>query len=169
MSENCNKHLFLSKVEACRGIIHKITAIYADSKEDKEDLFQEILYQSCRSFPNFRDESDFSTWLYRIALNTALVFKRKEKKHKTEGINEDLTQISDEPLFDSGEKAALIEAIKSLSKVERMIITLHLEGYSNSEIADIAGITKENTAVKIHRIKKLLIIKIQEEKQWTTF
>lgn len=163
MQPHCNTDVFLKKVEACRGIIHKITFLYADGREDREDLFQEILYQSCRSFPNFRAESNFSTWLYRVALNTALVFKRNEQKNKTTLIGDDLDAVADEAVKYDHKKAALIDAIKSLPKVERMIITLHLEGYANQEVADIAGISKENTAVKIYRIKKLLTKKIKEE------
>ncbi len=150
-------------VEDCRGIIHKVTHLYADSREDKEDLFQEILYQSYRSFPNFRSESNFSTWLYRVALNTALVFRRNEQKNKTSLIEDGLDRVVDETLKYDHQKAALIDAIKGLPKVERMIITLHLEGYANHEVANIAGISKENAAVKIHRIKKVLTKKIKEE------
>jgi len=150
-------------VDGCRGIVHKVTHLYADSREDREDLFQEILYQSYRSFPNFKSESNFSTWLYRVAMNTALVFRRKEQKNKTSLILDGLEKVADEVQKYDHQKAALIDAIKSLPKVERMIITLHLEGYANQEVADIAGISKENTAVKIHRIKKMLTKKMKEE------
>jgi RNA polymerase sigma-70 factor, ECF subfamily len=164
MQQHCKKDDFLKKVEACRGIIHKVTTLYADRREDREDLFQEILYQSCRSFRNFRAESDFSTWLYRVALNTALVFKRNEQKHKTLLVEDGMVAVAAEEIKYDHKKVALIDAIKSLAKVERMIITLHLEGYTNQEIADIAGISKENSAVKIHRIKNLLTKKLKEEK-----
>lgn len=163
MQQHCNTDVFLEKIEACRGIIHKITFLYADGREDREDLFQEILYQSCRSFPHFRSDSSFSTWLYRVALNTALVFKRNQHKIKSKMTDEHLETLADETVFYDHKKAALIEAIKSLPKVERMIITLHLEGYANREVADIAGISTAHTAVKIHRIKKLLTKKIKEE------
>ncbi len=163
MQRDSNKDVFLKMVEECRGIVHKVTHLYADTREDREDLFQEILYQSYRSYPNFRAESNFSTWLYRVALNTALVFRRSEQKKKATLIEGGLDAIANEVVKDDHKKALLIDAIKTLPKVERMIITLHLEGYANHEVADIAGISKENTAVKIHRIKKLLTKKIKEE------
>lgn len=154
------RDLFLKQIRENAGIIQKVVAIYTDTREDGEDLFQEILYQSWKAFSTFRQESKFSTWLYRVSLNTALVFRRNAKQRETQGIDDTTVQPAVEPKFANQETESLLRAIKSMQKIDRMIITLHLEGYSNAEIAETIGITKENTAVKIHRIKKTLAEKL---------
>lgn len=78
MSHSENKEEFMSRISDCSGLIHKIIAIYTDRKEDGEDLLQEILYQSWKSYPSYRNDSKFSTWLYKVSLNTALVYRRKK-------------------------------------------------------------------------------------------
>ena len=71
---------FLEKIESHKGMIFKISKMYVDGKEDREDLFQEIIYQLWKSYQNFEGKSQFSTWLYRVSINTALTFLNKEKK-----------------------------------------------------------------------------------------
>ncbi len=163
MPEKAQKDLFLEKLRESAGALHKVIAIYADSRQDREDLYQEIVFQAWKSFPAFRHEATFSTWIYRVALNTALVFRKKENRHRTNSLDEIQDQAEENAFFISQEQKALMAAIKSLEKVDRLIISLHLEGYQNNEIAKFAGISKENTAVKIHRIKKVLTKKLKEE------
>ncbi len=147
---------FLECIKENTGIIHKVTEIYADTREDREDLYQEILYQSWKSYPSFRQESKFSTWLYRISLNTALVFRRKDTGLPHSQLIESVYNHPDHSYNYSQSVNELITAIKTLSKVDRMIITLYLEGYTYQEIGNMAGISKENTGVKIFRIKNQL-------------
>lgn len=150
---------FTELIEENRGIIFKVIRLYVNHEEDERDLFQEILLQAWRSYPNFKGESKFSTWLYRVGLNTVLTFKRRPNKVQP---HEDLSQfkISAEKTQDD-EVQALYIAIRSLNEIDRMIVTLHLDGYENEEIANIAGLTKNHVAVKLHRIKETLTKKLK--------
>lgn len=145
---------FTRLIEENRGIIFKVIRLYVNHEEDEKDLFQEIIFQAWRSYPRFERRSKFSTWLYRIALNTVLTFKRRPNMIDH---HDDMSafNISDKAV--PSESEALYVAIRQLNEIDRMIISLHLDGYENEEIADIAGLTKNHTAVKLHRIKDLLI------------
>lgn len=146
---------FIQLLNANQGIIGKVCSIYCNYKEDYEDLFQEITYQAYKGFATFRGEAKFSTWLYRIALNTAMSSFRKKKP-----LLNFVAELPDEKAFSNEEqhnqKQHLIYAIKQLSEGERAIITLYLEEFSYAEIASIIGISENNTAVKINRIKNKL-------------
>jgi RNA polymerase sigma-70 factor, ECF subfamily len=151
---------FTELIDQNRGIIYKVIRLYVRHEEDEQDLFQEILFQAWKSFPNFKGNSKFSTWLYRVSLNTVLTFKRKPLLVVP---YEDLTLLKT-PAVEKNqidESEALYIAIRELNEVDRMIVTLHLDGYENEEIADISGITKNNTAVKLHRIKEVLMQKLK--------
>lgn len=146
---------FLQLLSANQGIIGKVCNIYCNQREDYEDLFQEITYQAWKGFSSFRGESKFSTWLYRIALNTAISSFRK-KRPKI-----DLVSILPDTLIDyanetNDKKQHLLWAIKQLNEGERAIITLYLEEISYQEIAEVIGITENNVGVKINRIKNKL-------------
>jgi len=147
---------FLSLVQNHSGIIHKVIRLYVDHEEDRKDLYQEILCQVWISMERFDQRSKFSTWLYKVGLNTVLTFKRKEKQA--------MATVAEEMVFTepSDEAERLLAAIKHLSEIDRLIITLHLEGYENEEIADITGISKNNVAVKLHRIKAVLLQKLKQ-------
>ena len=125
-----------------------------DDPEDKDDLKQEIMVQAWSSIGRFRGDAAFSTWLYRIALNTVLTFRKKSERIPTQR-NE---KIDIEEKFEDGHPMSelLFRAIKLLNDIDKSIITLHLEDYDNGEIADIIGLTKNNVTVKLHRIKKQL-------------
>lgn len=146
---------FLSLVQAHSGIIHKVIRLYVDHEEDRKDLYQEILCQVWISMERFDQRSKFSTWLYKVGLNTVLTFKRKEKKP--------MATVADDMAFSepSDEAERLLVAIKHLEEIDRLIITLHLEGYENDEVAEITGISKNYVAVKLHRIKGELMKKLK--------
>ena len=139
-----------------QGIVHHISAMYANSLEERDDLSQEIILQLWRSFRSFQNQSKFSTWLYRVALNTAISSLRKSKKFqwttldKADGIAIDPIDSLDEDI------RHLYQAINKLSKVDRAITMLYLEEYSYEEMAEILGITPINVGVRINRIKKRL-------------
>ena len=151
---------FTELIDQNRGIIYKVIRLYVRHEEDERDLFQEILYQAWKSFPNFKGNSKFSTWLYRVGLNTVLSFKRRPVLVVP---HEDLAVLN----TSSGEKneeeetEALYIAIRELNEIDRMIISLHLDGFENEEIADISGLTKNNVAVKLHRIKESLLKRLR--------
>ncbi|MFT6867911.1 MAG: RNA polymerase sigma factor (sigma-70 family) [Cyclobacteriaceae bacterium] len=148
---------FVLAIKKHSGIIHKILYLYLDSMEEREDMAQEIQLQAWKAIGRFRGDSQFSTWLYRVALNTVFTFNRK-KRIKLDPIDQhDFKQENNEP-SDQSEK--LIFEIKKFSEVDKTIITLHLEDYDNGEIAEILGLTKNNVTVKIHRIKELLKFKL---------
>lgn len=148
---------FLEKIESHKGMIFKISKMYVDGKEDREDLFQEIIYQLWKSYQNFEGKSQFSTWLYRVSINTALTFLNKEKK-KTD--NASLTENIDVQDENSDEKETQLEffykAVLELNPVEKALIFLFLEGQSHKEIATNLGITEVNARVKLNRTKEKL-------------
>ena len=153
---------FISLLNQHQKIVYKVCNLYMDRHSDREDLFQEITLQAWKAYGNFRGDAKFSTWLYRVALNTAITFFRKEKK-KPEIFSTDI--IPEQPeeadsLIEEQVKA-MYAAIGDLSKIDKAIIMLYLEDYSYTEIGEMMGITANNVAVKMSRIK----IKLKEETQ----
>ncbi len=150
---------FLQKIEKHKGIIFKISKMYMDNKDDREDLFQEITYQVWKAYSGFRGDSQFSTWLYRIALNTAIVFLKSEKKRSFIE-NEDFTDykfIQDEYDLEKEEKMAVMyNAINQLNPIDKAFIFYYLEDFSGKEIAEQMGISEGNVRVKMNRAKNKL-------------
>ncbi len=155
-----HKQEFTELIDQHRGIIFKVIRLYVNHEEDERDLFQEILFQAWRSYPNFKGQSKFSTWLYRVGLNTVLTFRRRPKLVVP---HEDLSvlKVSIDERIQPEETEALYIAIRDLNELDRMIVTLHLDGYENEEISEISGLTKNNVAVKLHRIKETLTKKMK--------
>lgn len=150
---------FLEKIEKHKGIIFKISKMYMDEKDDRDDLFQEITYQIWKAYPNFKGHSEFSTWMYRIALNTAIIFLKNEKKRsfiKNEDFSEyKITQ--DEFDHEKEEKLnAMYRAIHQLNPIDKAFIFYYLENFSGKEIAEQMGISEGNVRVKMNRAKNKL-------------
>ena len=146
---------YLQKIEEHKGIILKVVNLYADDLEDRKDLYQEIVFQSWSAYARFEGNSKFSTWLYRISLNVALTFLNKAKKATK---IKEITQLDNsyQPAELSERADFLYRAIKQLTEIDRSIIMLHLDGFDNTEISEIMGLSKTNTNVKLHRIKQQL-------------
>lgn len=147
---------FLNMINIHRGIIYKVCHLYGKEKEFKEDLFQEIVLQLWRSFPTFKKESLLSTWMYRVALNTAISQFRKDiRKPERQSLSKAEFQIPDLGfLQDENENALLLnQAIQQLTRIEKAVIMLYLEEKSYREISEIMGITQSNVGVKLNRIK----------------
>jgi RNA polymerase sigma factor (sigma-70 family) len=144
---------FLGMIQDNQRIIHKVCRIYRDSPEDREDLFQEVIFQLWRSYPSFRGGSKSTTWLYRVALNTAMASFRKNKPNVTSA--EYLPDIQLEDINHEGNERQekLLESIKRLSEPDRALIALYLDELSYQEIAGILGISENNVGVKLNRIK----------------
>ncbi|MHA4740062.1 RNA polymerase sigma factor [Dyadobacter sp. MSC1_007] len=146
--------IFLETIGEHQRIIHKVSRMYRNTREDQQDLFQEIVYQLWRAFPQFRQEAKVSTWIYRIALNTAMASYRKQKlsialaEHPP-----DLAEV-EEPVSEREEW--LFRALRTLSESERALTSLYLEDYSYAEIASITGISENYVGVKLNRIKEKL-------------
>nr|WP_294869994.1 sigma-70 family RNA polymerase sigma factor [uncultured Pedobacter sp.] len=152
---------FLVLIQEHQGIIHKICRLYRDSKEDREDLFQEITYQLWKSFPSFKGEAKVSTWMYRIALNTAIAsFRKKRLDVEYHQVLPDLPddEVDEEYAI---RQESLFATLKQLNESERAIVALYLDDLSYRQIAEIIGINENNVGVKLNRIKlkiqKLLI------------
>lgn len=150
---------FLREIEKHKGIIFKISKMYMDEKEDRDDLFQEITYQVWKAYPKFKGESEFSTWLYRIALNTAIIFLKNEKKRSFIG-NEDFSEykiIQEEFDHEKEEKLnAMYKAIHQLNSIDKAFIFYYLEDFSGKQIAEQMGISEGNVRVKMNRAKNKL-------------
>lgn len=156
---------FLGLIHKHSGIIHKLMYLYVDDPQDKQDLNQEIQLQAWKAKNNFRGDAQFSTWLYRVALNTILTFRRKLKAPSTD--LEKAGPLKQEPHERSERSDLLLRAIRNLTDVDKAIITLHLDDYDNGEIAQITGLTKNNVGVKLHRIREILKRQLNQRTQWT--
>ena len=150
--------VFLDLIENNRGIIFKVIRLYVRHAEDERDLFQEILFQAWKSYPRFDGRSKFSTWLYRVSLNTVLTFKRRPQLVESRDELESPEVVTNDK---QEETEMLYTAIFQLNEIDRMIVTLHLDGYENEEIAEITGLTKSNVAVKLHRSKNEIVQKLK--------
>lgn len=148
---------FVDLVSEHQKIIHKACNVYCHTTEDRQDLFQEIVLQLWRAYPRFRAEAKFSTWLYRITLNTAITQNRKRKRSIVADETTPLNLQADESDHNVTENQQLLQTLIScLNKVEKSIIFLYLEDKSYEEIAGITGMTKSNVSVRLVRIKKKL-------------
>ncbi len=157
--------LFLQTIEQNKGMLFKICKIYQDNPEDQDDLLQEITLQLWVVFDSFRGESKITSWMYRVALNTAIVFFKKEKRRPD---NEQLPYNFDRPQDpatnnEKEEQLALFyKAIQQLDKVEKALIFLYMENRPYEEIAASLGITQVNMRVRLNRVKNKLKELIKE-------
>lgn len=152
------KSEFVSQIEKHQGIIYKVSRMYCDKDQCQQDLFQDILVQLWQSYPSFSKKSKFSTWMYRVALNTAIAQFRKDKKNNEDPVPDIPINIPEEESYKEKEsRMELVHwAINKLSKAEKAIIILYMDDYSYEEISEIAGISLSNVGVKINRIKSKL-------------
>lgn len=149
---------YMTLIKENSGIIHKVIRLYIDNSEDQKDLYQEVLLQAWHSFTRFDGRSKFSTWLYKVSLNTVLTFRRKNDRLPTDDLEKAAYKAAQGEKNDDTE--LLLMAIKEMGETDRAIVSLHLDGYENEEIADITGLTKNHVAVKLHRIKQQLVKKL---------
>lgn len=147
---------FLDQVRQNQGIIFKLVGLYANDAEEKKDLYQEVLLQAWKSWPSFRQEAKFSTWLYRICLNTIFTQKRKPQRVEYPASLENISPSVQNGFVQQEEVARLRLAIRQLPETDRAIISMNLDGYENSEVAEMLGISNNHVAVKLHRIKQQL-------------
>lgn len=148
--------VFVEMINIHRGIIYKVCNLYVQHPEDKKDLFQEIVLQLWKSFPAFRAESKPSTWMYRVALNTAItIFRKDARQPERRTLSEEEFELPDfNTLADTEEQLFILQqAIRELSTIERAVILLYLEAHSYDEISEVLGISKVNVGVRINRIK----------------
>ncbi len=151
------QNLFLSVIQANKGIIYKVANSYCKNAEDRKDLIQEIMVQLWKSFYNYTDQYKYSTWMYRISLNVAISFYRKENRRQqvlnplTESI---LDLVDTRDATETEENIRFLQHfISELNDLDKAITLLYLEEKSQKEIAEIIGISATNVATKIGRIK----------------
>lgn len=152
------KALFKQWANDHKGLIYKVVRIYA-GPSDGDDLLQDILMQLWQSMSSFKQQSKPSTWIYRVALNTALAKYRKDKKHRQKRQSIDMDSLSAgrqaEPNADEANPVdQLYHAIRQLPKVDGSLILMHLDGLSHRDIAEVLGITENHVGVRLHRTKQ---------------
>ena len=132
--------------------------MYMDNHDDQQDLFQEIICQLWKSYDSFRNESQFSTWMYRVAINTAIVFLKKEKRKvdKYEIASDNIKEEDDDSHIKESQLEHFYRAVNKLDKIEKALVFYHLEGYSHKEIGYNMGISEGNARVKLNRTKNNL-------------
>lgn len=168
MKAQDQKQAFTDLIDQNKGIIYKVVNAYCKHKEDRQDLIQEILIQIWRSFEKYNAAFKLSTWMYRISLNVAISFYRKESRRKdtVQMDNADILSISDDTEENEDENVKRLYAfIGELNKVNKAIMILYLEDESYQSIADTLGISETNVATKISRIKKTLQSKFSLEEK----
>lgn len=160
MTKNDNYELFLSMIETNKGIIYKIANSFCRDIDDRKDLAQEIILKLWKSFETFNEQAKHSTWIYRVSLNVAISFYRKEKSRSKINVpfSETILTIAGFENHASAEQKAffLNRFLSELKELDRALLLLYLEEKSHKEIAQIIGITETNVATKIGRIKKIL-------------
>jgi len=139
-------------------LIYKVVRAYGSTADDKEDLFQEICLQLWLSIPRFEGRAKVSTWIYRVALNTALVWNRGEKNRRKHSSQTNI--FREQQLVESKQSEEVVErlygAIKKLPKIDASIVLMQLDGLPYSEMSEILGISESNVGVKLNRAKKQL-------------
>lgn len=159
MSTEEQKQSFQTLIEQNKGILFKVASMYCQDETDRQDLIQEIMIQIWRSFTKYNNQFKISTWVYRISLNVAISFYRKNENRKRNNIslNEDISQIpEDNKSEEEVQLNLLLHFISELKEIDKALIILYLEDKSYPEIADILGISVSNVGTKIGRIKKSL-------------
>jgi RNA polymerase sigma factor (sigma-70 family) len=162
-----DKTQFTELIRENKGIIFKISHAYASNKEDRDDLAQEIIYNLWKSYSGsgsasgFRPDFKFSTWMYRVALNVAISFYRKERRQRGRVIYSENLLVVDDDVGLPGTEAdkdlpLLLQFIGALKEIDKSIMLLYLGDKSYKEIAEITGITESNVATKLNRIKDKL-------------
>lgn len=159
---------FLQIIRNNQGIIYKVCNIYCDTQDDRSDLFQDIVVQLWKAYPKFRGEAKLSTWMYRVALNTAITsFKKNKRRPDKNDFPYNNLQLEDENYDSKTEENLKLmhKAIQQLTGVEKSIVLLFLENKKYEEIAEITGITQNYVRVKMNRIKKKLkkLMEAEEE------
>ncbi len=138
-------------------IIYHLCYGYTGDSDSANDLMQETFIKVWQNLDGFRNQSQISTWIYRIAINTCLSYLRVEKRKATDEISDFILENTVEPISEKEEQVALLyKCISQLEENERIIITLVLDEVPYPEIAEISGISEGNLRVKIHRIKHKL-------------
>jgi RNA polymerase sigma-70 factor (ECF subfamily) len=161
------KEEFLEILSNYQGILHKVNLIYFRNKSDREDNFQEIIYQLWKSFPGLQNKNSIGSWIYAVSINTSISkIKRESRIEYREKLPDSIDRIDIiEELSLNERYRVLLQAIYNLNEIDKSIMLLYLEEKSYDEISEITGISKSNVGVRINRAKELLkqSLKIQTD------
>ncbi len=149
----------MTELEDNQNIVHKVCSLYTNDRDSHNDLFQEITIQLWKAYPKFRGEAKFSTWMYRVALNTAITLYRKSKKRvNTQDYESVIFKIRAEEYDETEEQQLklMYKAVKQLGDIDKALVFLYLEDKDYSEISETLGISEVNARVKMNRIKNKL-------------
>ncbi len=153
MTKDVVENVFIDMIRQNENIIYKVASFYTNQENPIGDLYQEIVINLWKNFSSFRGESKYSTWIYRIALNTCISFFRKNKnKPMYVDITFDMPDVEE----NNDNIKELYILINKLEKIERALVLLYLDDKSYSEISEITGLTVSNVATKLSRIKEKL-------------
>lgn len=153
------EHTFVELLEKNQNIVHKVCRLYTNNYDAHNDLFQEITIQLWKAYPKFRGDSKFSTWMYRVGLNTAITLYRKSKRAiSTQEFDSVQFKISAEEYDDTEEEQLklLYKAVHQLNDIEKALVFLYLEDKNYKEISETLGISEVNARVKMNRTKTKL-------------
>lgn len=157
MNPTVKSDTFITVIQTNKGIIYKIASSYSNNSDDRKDLVQEIIVQLWKSFENYNDQYRYSTWIYRIALNVAISFYRKENRRRkvSNPLSESILNFAETNVTGETDEniGFLQQFISELKEIDKALMLLYLEEKSHKEIAEIIGITETNVATKIGRIK----------------
>jgi RNA polymerase sigma-70 factor (ECF subfamily) len=164
MLKTRRNRVFEEWIEAHKAILFKVARVYGATHADREDLFQQIAVQVWNSVEAFRGEAKVSTWIYQVALNTALAWNRKERKHgRGRQDLEAATGLLISPADRDPRLEWIYERIAELDEVSRSLALLMLDGFSYREMSQILGLSESNVGVKINRIKARLTAQLAEQ------
>ena len=152
---------FIHQITQHRGMLFKVTRMFVEDNTEAQDLMQDILLQLWSSMKRFDGSVKFSTWMYRVALNTSMAYVRKSKR--SEVVNMGIISITDNT-YDERWDAVEFE-IRQLPMPNRAILLLHLEGHKNGEIAEILGLSLSNISTRLNRVKNILKKKFSKDKE----
>lgn len=165
---------FRRLLEEHSGLLFKVVRSFSVGPPDSDDLLQEILLQVWLSLPSFRGESKATTWMYRVALNTALAWKRRETKHRDYGRELPAAfEVIDQGAAPEETHARqesirqMYEAVRALAPADRALMLLYLDGLGYAEMAEVIGISESNVGVRLNRIKKWLAARLNESQNVT--
>ena len=161
------KEEFLEIISNYQGILHKVNLIYFRNKSDREDNFQEVIYQLWKSFPGLQNKNSIGSWIYAVSINTSISKIKKESRIEyREKLPDSVDRIDIVEELSLNERyRILLQAIYNLNEIDKSIMLLYLEEKSYDEISEIIGISKSNVGVRINRAKELLkqSLKIQTD------
>lgn len=158
MTRSTDQHQFIALVEQHKGILYKAANAFCRDPEDRDDLVQEIIAQLWQSYGRYDPRQRFSTWMYRVAMNVAITHSRSESRRIRDAASIEAgdldIRIEDNPNRD--DVRLLHQLIGTLDHINRMLIILHLDGFSNDEIAEIAGLSATNVSTRLTRVRQHL-------------